>query len=263
MSPDRIRRQLQDIIFTLSFLTRFPLPAPAPDTPESTESTQQFAAALRYAPLAGVIIGAVGASVYGLCLWLGLSAILAAGLAVAAMLLSTGALHEDGLADIADGFGGGRDRARKLAIMSDSRIGTYGTVTLILCLLLRIMAVAELHDPARVAIALIASASLSRAFMYVAMGLLPPAKQDGLSFQAGMPAWRDITIAGALAAGVLLIALPAGVILPVLLCGAAAALLLAGLVKRQIGGQTGDALGAIQQVSELACLMALSVILQV
>ena len=116
---------------------------------------------------------------------------------------------------------------------------------------------------ARIAIALIASASLSRAFMYAAMGLLPPAKRDGLSFQAGIPAWHDIAIACALAVGVLLIALPAGVILPVLLCGAAAALLLAGLVKRQIGGQTGDALGAIQQVSELACLIALSVFLPV
>ncbi len=263
MSPDRIRRQLQDILLTLSFLTRFPLPAPDSDTSESADSPRQFSAALRYAPLAGVIIGAVGATVYGVCLWLGLSAPLAAGLAVATMLLSTGALHEDGLADIADGLGGGHGRARKLAIMSDSRIGTYGTVTLILCLLLRVAVLADLYDPARVAIALIASASLSRAFMYMAMGLLPPAKQDGLSFRAGMPARRDIIIAGALAAGILLVALPAGVILPVLLCGAAAALLLAALVKRQIGGQTGDALGAIQQVSELACLIALSVSLQI
>ncbi|HBC54660.1 MAG TPA: adenosylcobinamide-GDP ribazoletransferase, partial [Alphaproteobacteria bacterium] len=130
-------------------------------------------AALRYAPLAGVIIGGVGAAIYALCLWLGLGPLLAAALAVAAMLLTTGALHEDGLSDVADGFGGGRDRDHKLAIMADSRIGTYGTAALILCLLLRIAALVELHDVARVSIALIASASLSRAFMYTGMRLLP------------------------------------------------------------------------------------------
>ena len=143
MSPRRIRNPLRDIAFTLRFLTRFPLPA-AP-MPDPAEDVAQFAAALRYAPLAGVIIGGVGAAIYALCLWLGLGPLLAAGLAVAAMLLTTGALHEDGLSDVADGFGGGRDRDHKLAIMADSRIGTYGTAALILCLLLRIAALVELH----------------------------------------------------------------------------------------------------------------------
>lgn len=261
MSPRRIHNPLRDIAFSLSFLTRFPMPAPAPDATERSESAAQFGSALRYAPLAGVIIGGLGAAIYALCLWLGLGTFLAAGLAVAAMLLGTGALHEDGLSDMADGFGGGRDRDRKLAIMSDSRIGTYGTAALILCLVLRIMALAELHDTARVSIALIGSASLSRAFMYTGMRLLPPAKQDGLSFQAGAPAWRDIAIAAILAALVLAIALPAAAMLTMLLCGGVATLLLACLAKRQIGGQTGDVLGAIQQVSELACLMALCAIL--
>ncbi len=258
MSPRRIRNPLRDIAFTLRFLTRFPLPA-AP-MPDPAEDVAQFAAALRYAPLAGVIIGGVGAAIYALCLWLGLGPLLAAALAVAAMLLTTGALHEDGLSDVADGFGGGRDRDHKLAIMADSRIGTYGTAALILCLLLRIAALVELHDVARVSIALIASASLSRAFMYTGMRLLPSAKQAGLSYEAGAPDWRDIAVAGLLAAFVLVIALPVGAILAMLLSGGAAALLLACLAKRQIGGQTGDVLGAIQQVSELACLMALCAI---
>src|SRR5690348_3107689 len=90
------------------------------------------------APVAGVVVGLIGALALALTTLLGLPPILRAGLATAALVIATGALHEDGLADVADGFGGGATRARKLEIMRDSRVGAYGAIAIALALILRV-----------------------------------------------------------------------------------------------------------------------------
>ncbi|WP_338320010.1 adenosylcobinamide-GDP ribazoletransferase, partial [Bradyrhizobium ottawaense] len=119
-----------------------------------------------------------------------------------------GALHEDGLADTADGLGGGRTRERKLEIMRDSRIGTYGVCALILSFGLRWSALAAIADPLLVAFALCAAHAAARAGVPAFMSLVPPARPDGLSASAGSPPGRSVAIAFAL--GTLALALALG-----------------------------------------------------
>ena len=127
-------------------------------------------------PLAGVLIGLVAAAVYGIAHRAGIPAWPAAALSVAATLLVTGCLHEDGLADTADGFGGGTTREQKLDIMRDSRIGTYGTLALGISLWLRIGALADLPNAGLVACALIAAHAAARASLPGFMWLVGPAR---------------------------------------------------------------------------------------
>jgi len=207
-------------------------------------------------PIAGAIVGLIGALVYSLAQALGLAPVPSAALSVVATMLTTGCLHEDGLADTVDGFGGGRSRDDKLEIMRDSRVGTYGTCALILSVLLRASAIASLAMPALVTPALIAAHAASRATMPIGMWLVPPARNDGLSAAAGSVSRRSFGIASALgiAALVLAFGLAAGIVLTVLLLFVIGGM--ARLCIKQIGGQTGDVLGALEQVSEIIILLA-------
>jgi adenosylcobinamide-GDP ribazoletransferase len=167
----------------------------------------------------------------------------------------TGALHEDGLADTADGFGGGDTRQSKLDIMRDSRTGAYGVCALVLSLLLRTGALASLTDVSAVVWALLASHCAARAAMVILMWLLPPARSDGLSHDAGSPTGENAAAAAAIALVVLLFCLHPlrGVIAALALLAAAG--LMAWLAMRQIDGQTGDVLGATEQVGETVVLL--------
>ena len=118
---------------------------------------------------------------------IGLPDIVAAVLAVGAGALVTGALHEDGLADMADGFGGGNTPERKLAIMRDSRIGAYGVIVLVVVLAAKVGAISDLGSTGLVAAALVAAAAASRAAMPAVMLWLEPARTDGLAVDAGRP----------------------------------------------------------------------------
>jgi adenosylcobinamide-GDP ribazoletransferase len=231
------------------FSTRLPLPGVAP-----VDGTA-IAQAIWALPLAGLVVGAVGAAVYALAHRIGLPAWPAAALTVAATLAVTGALHEDGLADTIDGFGGGRTRDRKLDIMRDSRIGVYGVCALALSILIRVSALASLADPAWVAWALIAAHGAGRASIPVLMFFVPPARADGLSYQAGQPP-REQAAAGAVL-GILILAVCLG-FTPALWAAILLAIVIA-LVARlsvaQIGGQTGDVLGALEQASEIVILL--------
>jgi adenosylcobinamide-GDP ribazoletransferase len=182
----------------------------------------------------------------------------AAALAVAATLGVTGALHEDGLADTADGFGGGTTREDKLAIMRDSRIGTYGVCALILSFVIRVGALASLADPAAVAAALIGAHAAARALLPLLMFFLPPARSEGLSHAAGSPA-RETAAAGAVLGFLILIGCigfaPAAVTAIAL---AIVLAIIARLSAAQIGGQTGDVCGALEQVGEIAVLVVAS-----
>jgi adenosylcobinamide-GDP ribazoletransferase len=174
---------------------------------------------------------------------------------VAATLLLTGCLHEDGLADTADGFGASGSAERKLEIMRDSQIGTYGAAALILSLLLRAGAIASLTEPALAAPALIAAHAGARATLPVFMRRVPRARKDGLSAEAGAPPQRSSALAILIGAVAILLCLGFGATLVAFALLAAALLLMGWLTIRQIGGQTGDVLGAVEQVSEILILL--------
>ena len=231
------------------FLTRFPLAG------EGLGSTAVGDAARGF-PAVGVGIGAAAAIVYGVAAAVDLPPPVAAILAVGSMVLATGGLHEDGLADMADGFGGGRDREHVLAIMHDSRIGAYGVLALILVLGLRILCVAELHGTFTAALALIAAAAGSRTILPLVLHYVPAARVDGLGHAAGQPGRRMLIDSTALGAALVLIGLgPFGGLLAILSSGMVA-WAIATLAMRRIGGQTGDVLGAIQQAVEATILVA-------
>jgi adenosylcobinamide-GDP ribazoletransferase len=242
-----------DLRTGLAFLTRLPLVPSAPVTgAELVRASWTF-------PIVGAGVGAFGALVYWLMHALGLHAFVCAALAVAATALITGCLHEDGLADTADGFGAGGTRERKLGIMRDSQIGTYGAAALILSLLLRVGAIASLAEPALAALALIAAHAGARAVMPVFMRRVPRARQDGLSADAGAPPQRSSVLAAVigLVALFLCLGLSATLIAVVLLVAALG--LMAWLSISQIGGQTGDVLGAVEQTSEILILLVATV----
>lgn len=207
-------------------------------------------------PLAGALIGLLGAVAFWLARAAGLPPAPAAALALAATLLVTGCLHEDGLADTADGFGGGATREQKLAIMRDSRIGTYGTCALIVSFALRWSALAAVAEPTLVMAALIAAHASARAMLPWLMWLAPPARAEGLAAEAGRPPRASVIAAGILAVIALGLGLDPTAAITALL------LLLAGIAfaawscRRQIGGQTGDVLGALEQASEIIVLLA-------
>ena len=233
------------------FLTRLPLPHHA----STAEQQAALGRAVWAFPVAGFVVGLIGALVYALAHSLVLFPWPAAALAIAATLLITGALHEDGLADTADGLGGGDTRERKLDIMRDSRIGTYGVCALVLSLLLRAGAAASLTETALVAAALIAAHTGARAALAAAMFFLPPARRDGLSYAAGQPSAPRAAIAAAIGIVVVAICLGPAHALAALIALIIVIAVLAWLAMRQIGGQTGDVLGAVEQVSEIVILL--------
>jgi adenosylcobinamide-GDP ribazoletransferase len=205
-------------------------------------------------PLVGGLVGAISAAVLLAAMWLGVAPALAAGLSLAAGVLVTGGLHEDGLADCADGFCGARARARKLEIMRDSRIGSYGALALVLAFGLRWQGLAILAVDGRAALALIALGISSRAGLGLALRLLPAARGDGM----GKAAAGVSGVAAGMAVSFGVVAL--------LALGAPVAILWIGLVQagfgwlalRQIGGQTGDVLGALVMLGEIAGWLVLA-----
>jgi adenosylcobinamide-GDP ribazoletransferase len=244
-----------DIRTGLAFCTRLPLPFGAGPAEAS------LAQAVWTFPVIGAGIGALGALVYWLGYGAGTSSFVAATLAVTATALITGCLHEDGLADTADGFGGGATKERKLEIMRDSRSGAYGVMALLLSILLRVGAIASLVDPGLAAAALIAAHAGARAAVPVFMAAVPRARQDGLSASAGTPPQGSVLTAVLLGLLALLLCLGFGVALVATLLVGAGLWLMARLSLKQIGGQTGDVLGAVEQLSEILILLAASALL--
>lgn len=239
-----------DVTSALMLMTRLPVTTAlrAPPTPRAADAAWAW-------PLAGLLVAmiAVGA---GWGVWfLGATPAVAAALTLTLQIVLTGALHEDGLADMADGIWGGSTPERRLEIMRDSRIGTYGMVALVLTLTIRWSLIATAMVQMQVLPVLIA-AVVSRASMAVAMRWLPPARTDGLSHGMGRPP----AIVAQVCLGLAVLAL-----IPVEGHGLVAGLLVLGvlagigtLARSRIGGQTGDVLGAIQQLSEIAVLAALT-----
>ncbi|SFK24237.1 adenosylcobinamide-GDP ribazoletransferase [Methylocapsa palsarum] len=242
---------LSDALLCLRFATRLPVPG------IEDQSFATFPRAIRMLPLAGAMVGALAGGVLGLASFIGFPPQIAAPLAIAVLILSTGALHEDGLADCADGFGGGATCERKLEIMKDSRIGAFGALALALTLYLRAASIASILDQSLglACAVLIGAAAVSRAAALIPLVWLPPARKEGAGFSAGRPAPGAAIAAACLGTLFALAPALAGASSPRLLIGIGAA---AGagfgaslLAKRQIGGQTGDVAGAAQQISEV------------
>ncbi|WP_027135859.1 adenosylcobinamide-GDP ribazoletransferase [Geminicoccus roseus] len=245
---------LDDVKTALQFLTRLPVRAPA------SHGMQGLSRAAWAFPLAGLAVGAIGGLAYALADAAGLPPLPAAILALAATIAVTGALHEDGLADLFDALGGHAPRARALEIMRDSRIGTYGTLALLVTVALRATSLASLQAPARVAAALLAAACLSRAAMAVLMALQHPARPDGLGAASGRVAPARAGLA-ALLGLIPLLALatssPAAA-LAALLAAASAFAATERWTRSRLGGFTGDTVGGTEQLCETACLLALA-----
>ncbi len=235
-----------DIPLALVLLTRLPMPR----LPEKTFARQADAAWAF--PVVGLIVGALACVVGWVAMALTLPAIVSAVVVIAVLVMTTGAMHEDGLADTVDGLWGGFDRERRLEIMKDSHIGTYGVLALIFSQLARITLISALLISEAYA-AILAACILSRAFMPVLMTTLPNARSSGLSHSVGGP--RAVTTITGLGLALIFALFLMGV--SALWPTAVAALIAAGLAataRAKIGGQTGDILGATQQVTELAFL---------
>jgi len=238
--------EVRDLGAALGLLTRLPVPNFLIPKGEIRNGAWAF-------PLIGALIGLIAAGVQVGALTLGAPTGLAAALALGAMLLLTGALHEDGLADSADGLGGGRTRARILEIMRDSHIGTFGIAALSVALLARWSAMDALTSPI---LALPLAGALSRMPMVLVMTAMPHARADGVAVAVGRAGRRDALIA--LVTALLLAGVVAG--WTGLLAIAAALIAIIPITfwaSRLLGGQTGDILGACQQVAEIAVLLVL------
>jgi adenosylcobinamide-GDP ribazoletransferase len=256
-----------DLAHCVRFYSR--LPVPALPWEQNAHALPSFPRLVRVIPFAGLLIGLVPAAVLGCALLLDLGPWLAAILSVGAMVLATGALHEDGLADLADSFGGST-REKRLEIMRDSRIGSFGASALFLALALRIGALATLAsrvDGGAVTAVVLLVASLSRTAGLMPLVFLSPARRDGMSQAVGQPARETFWLAAGIAGGIALVlgALaglpPIGVALTLVLSGLSG-VALTGFASRHLGGQTGDIAGAAQQVAEIAALIGLLTVIQ-
>jgi adenosylcobinamide-GDP ribazoletransferase len=246
-----LRRELEYFFGAIRFFTRLPVPA---WVGHSTEALNRSA---RYFPAVGLLVGGIGALVYlgAALLWPQPVAVL---LSMAATIYATGAFHEDGLSDTVDGLGGGWDKLRILEIMKDSRVGSYGVVAMVLALLGKFTLLASL-DGDLVPYALLAGHALSRFCATVLLATMDYVREDLLS--------KAKPLATRLSGGEMLVALgfvvSALVFLPPekaiagCVLAALATFWLAGKFKRWLGGYTGDCLGAVQQVSEIAFYLGL------
>jgi adenosylcobinamide-GDP ribazoletransferase len=233
----------------LGFFTR--IPVAAPDAGEWLLADAAWAF-----PLVGAGIGAVVALVFLVSELVRLGDLPSALLAILAGVLLTGALHEDGLADTADGLFGGGDRVRRLAIMRDSRHGTFAVLALILSIGLRAAALAQLGEVVTAGLALVAAHAVSRAILPVTMWALPPARDDGLGAGAGRPRAAQVVTGLLIALAIAAAALGPWHAAIAVIVAAAVAAGVAAAAFRRIGGYTGDVLGALQQVGESAVLLA-------
>lgn len=252
-----------DVIRCLRFYSRIRVPRlPGEADPHARPDFTRIPRAL---PLAALAIVAPGALVLWGALSLGLSPLVSSCLAVMTVTMISGAFHEDGLADVADGFWGGATPERRLEIMKDSRVGSFGAAALGLALILRVIALGDLVamlSPGAGAAALLAAGSISRTAGLIPLTFLPPARPDGFSASVGRPTLGTFMIAAALAAALAIaIALLSGLPLLGLLVGAglavAVGLALSTLSQSLIEGQTGDVAGATQQLAEIGVLMGL------
>jgi adenosylcobinamide-GDP ribazoletransferase len=257
-----IRDFIDDIARSVAFLSRVHMPERhfIGHDGKLNRAVQAFA-------VAGALIALPGAAVFSVLDAFRADAWLSALLALAVYTAITGVLHEDGLCDTADGLGGGKTPEQAMTIMRDSRIGTYGGVALFFTFALRASAMAVLFrtlSPSASGCVLVATAALSRACLVWHWRLLPPARKDGVASRVGEPDPQSALIAF----------VSAGLLVAVLMVphsglwnsaiavamAIAATYIFSRFALHKIGGNTGDTLGASQQISEIAVLCTLALI---
>ncbi|TAL81744.1 MAG: adenosylcobinamide-GDP ribazoletransferase [Beijerinckiaceae bacterium] len=251
-SSEQLAKLAAELFVCLRFCTRIPIPRLDFEPPPKDAS---IAAAAPMLPVAGAIIGVAAAIVLCFFAKLGLPTSLAVLIAIASLMVLTGGLHEDGLADCADALGGATSEQR-LAIMKDSRVGTFGSLALVISVIARVMSVAILadHSLGLAAAVLISAAASSRSFALLPLYILPPARSEGLGATTH-PRQRDLLVIGIATVLISLVPIFAGADLPrifiALILSAGAAYGTTSLARHLIGGQTGDVAGATQQIAEL------------
>lgn len=243
------RRWVSALPVAAMFLTRLPLRAPQ----------SRLAGAVAAFPVIGLGVGALGGGAYWLALLASLPILACALIAVLVTVIATGALHEDGLSDMADGMAG-KTLEESIGIMRDSRTGSYGVLAVIFSVGLRVAAIVALGEPLVVLAAMAASGALSRAAMPIVMRIMRTASGHGLAASAGRPAALDvllgIVIAGCLAYFLL------GPMAAIMAGGAITGMCaVAAIAHRRLRGYTGDCLGAVQQTADIAGLLALTAVL--
>ncbi len=248
----RLHREGRALVAAVLYFSRLPLPwAPA-------MTDDDWRRAMSWWPLVGTGVGLAAAGVWWLAsTGLGLPPAVAAGLAVAAGILATGALQEDGFADVCDGFGGGRTRDDVLAIMRDSRVGTYGVVGLVLLIGLKWQVLAAL-PAGLVPAALVAAHAASRGWAAAVLAVLTYARTDksrGRYVSSRLRGGR-LAIAVATGAGPLLL-LPPNLAAASLVTGTIAWIACMSWFRRRLGGYTGDCLGTTQQMCDLTVFLTL------
>lgn len=250
----------QDFLTSLAFLSRLPIKPSG-----TTSGDYSLVSASRTFGITGLFLGSLTGLIFWLASTLGLTTLPAVLVALAISTLITGGLHEDGLADVADGFGGGWTKDRKLEIMRDSSIGTYGVLALVFSVGLRVTAyvlLLEANAGFFVIIAMFAALGcLSRAPLAFMMYQVPLARKDGRAVQAGSPCHDNLRqgLFVSVIAGAVLLILAIGIFATVaVLAGIFLAyLIIARLARIQVGGYTGDILGTLQQLAEISALLAL------
>lgn len=255
-------QELRLFFTAVQFFTRIPLPAWV------GHSAQQLDQATRYLPAVGMCVGVLAAVVLWVCAQV-LPLSLAVALSMVSGILATGAFHEDGLSDFADGMGGGYTREKILAIMKDSRIGAYGAIAIVLTLLIKYQALLALgtHSLAYAAAALVAAHGVSR-LMAVSLMVTQRYVRDDDSARAkpaaGKLSHTSFAIALVFGIAALGIMLAARASVASVLAALGTALLmriyLAWLLQKKLGGHTGDCLGAVQQLTEIAFYLGLFIV---
>lgn len=259
-----IRREWRNFLLALQFFTR--IQVPSFDDFKETDLNQSA----KYFPFIGVLVGGFGAVVYLLASYLVTNGV-AVLLSMAATIYLTGAFHEDGLADSADGLGGGWDKARILSIMQDSRLGTFGAVALFFALFVKFQLLVSLPQ-GWVPYALIIAHALSRLMAVLIMCTLSYVKPDGKAKPLATSMNRaDVAVASAFG------------VLPIMLLWCTLSEVVSGLIlvlhlivptllawlwwrakiKHWLGGYTGDCLGATQQLTELTIYLGMLVFFSV
>jgi adenosylcobinamide-GDP ribazoletransferase len=249
-AAEMLRERLADLAAAFALLTR--LPVHRLGLPRVTVPSE----AVWAYPVVGAAVGAIGGAVYWFTYSLSCPPALAAICALAAMIIATGALHEDGLADFADGLAGDT-KERSLSIMRDHQIGTYGVIALALSLAIRATAIALMAEPRAVMVALIAADAASRLSAVLIMAALPPARRDGMSASVGSPTAGLAAAALGVTFGIAWLLLPFGVDLLLMLSAIVSAMVIGRVALIRLGGQTGDVLGAGSQICECLALILL------
>lgn len=253
-----MKRELKILFTAIMFYTRIPVPKGVGFSDENLNR------ATRYFPLIGILVGGFGALAFMLAQTV-LSNPIAILISMILTILLTGAFHEDGFADFCDGFGGGYSKEKILAIMKDSRIGTYGAIALILILLSKFMLINEIRIDS-IPIVLVSAHAFSRLNPVLLIMTSRYVRQDETS--KSKPVGKKISVTTLIIALIFglaplfllpIVFIPFLVILQILIL-----LAFRQYIHKKIGGYTGDVLGALQQLSEInyyLCFIVLSTLL--